>query len=58
MAKIAAMPLYGKNLKKSFSSEPLGCCLLNFVYSIRYLSIIEFAKMNILGWPWFVLQQG
>ena len=24
----------------------------------RYLSIIKFAKMMTLGWPWLILQQG
>ena len=34
MTKMAAMPIYGKNLKKSFSPEPAGRFLRNLVCSI------------------------
>ena len=35
MTKLAAMPIYGKNLKKSFYLEPVGGLQRNLVCNIR-----------------------
>ena len=58
MTKMAAMPIYGKNLKKSSSLEPKGWCPWNLVCSIGYSSTTKFVQMMTQGWPWPILQQG
>ena len=58
MTKMAAMPIYGKNLKKSSSSEPKGQWPWNLVCSIGCSSTTKFIQMMTLGWPWHILQQG
>ena len=50
MTKMAAMPIYGKNLKKSSSPEPKGQWPWNLVYSIGCLSTTKFVQMMTLGW--------
>ena len=57
MTKMAAMPIYSKNLKKS-SLEPKGRWPWNLVCSIRCLSTTKFFQMMTLGWPWPILWQG
>ena len=57
MTKLAAMPIYGKNVKKS-SLEPKGWWPWNLVCNIEYSSTIKFAQMMTLGWPWPILRQG
>ena len=42
MTKIAAMPIYGKIIKKYFSLEPADWLPLNFVCSIKDTSTIKF----------------
>ena len=56
MTKMAAMAIYGKNLKKSSSPEPKGPWIL--VCIIGCLSTTKFAQMMTLGWPWHILRQG
>ena len=58
MTRMAAMPIYGKNLKKSSSLEPKGRWPWNIVCIIRCPSTTKFAQMMTLGWPWHILQQG
>ena len=58
MTKMAAMPIYGKNLKKSYSLEPKGRWPWNLVCIIGCLSTTKFAQMMTLGWPWHILRQG
>ena len=57
MTKMAVMPKYGKNLKKS-SQKPQGWLLWNLVCSIRRLSTTKSVQIMILGWPWPILWQG
>ena len=54
MTKMAAMPIYGENLKK----EPKGRWPWNLVCSIGCSSISKFIQMMTLGWPWPILRQG
>ena len=56
MTNMAAMPIYGKNLKKS-SPEPLDRWPWNLVCSIVYASTTKVLFMT-LGWPWPILRQG
>ena len=58
MTKMAAMPIYGKNLKKSSSLEPKGQWPWNMVCNIGCSSTIKFAQMMALSWPWPILRQG
>ena len=58
MAKMTAVPIYGKNLKKSSSLEPKGWWPWNLVCIIVCSSITKFAQMMTLGWPWPILWQG
>ena len=58
MTKMAAMAIYGKNLKKSSSPEPKGQWPWILVCTIGCLSTTKFAQMMTLGWPWPILQQG
>ena len=57
MTKMAAMPIYNKNLKKSSSPQPKGRWLWNFVCNVGCSSAIKFIQMMTLGWPWPILQQ-
>ena len=58
MTKMAAMPIYGKNFKKSSSPEPKGRWPWNLVCSIGCTSTTKFVQMMTLGWPWPILWQG
>ena len=58
MTKMAAMPIYGKNLKKSSSPEPIDQWPWNLVCSIVYVSTIKIVQIISLGWPWPILRQG
>ena len=58
LTKLAAMPIYGKNLKKSSSLEPKGRWPWKLVCSIGYSSTSKLDQMMSLGWPWPVLCQG
>ena len=58
MTKVAAMPIYGKNLKKSSSQEPKGRWPWNLVCGIGYSSTTKFFQMITLGCPWPILRQG
>ena len=49
MTKMAAMPIYGKNLKKSSSPEPKGRWPWNLVCSMGCLSTTKFVQMMTLG---------
>ena len=57
MTKLAAMPIYGKNLKKPSSVEPKGRWPWNLVCIIGCLITIKFAQMMALEWPWHILQE-
>ena len=50
--KMAAMPIYGKNLKKSSSSEPNGQWPWNLVCCMGCLSTTKFVQLMTLDWPW------
>ena len=52
MTKMAAMPIYGKNLKKSSSPEPIDWWPWNLVCSIVYARTTKDVQIMILGWPW------
>ena len=56
MTKMAAMPIYGKNLKKSSSLEPKGWWPWNLVCIIGCSSTTKFAQMMTLGWLWPILR--
>ena len=58
MTKMATMPIYGKNLKKSSSLEPKGRWPWNLGCIIGCSSTTTFAQMMTLGWPWPILRQG
>ena len=58
MTNMAAMPIYGKNLKKSSSPEPLDRWPWNLVCSIVYGSTTKVVQIMTLGWPWPILRQG
>ena len=58
MTKMATMPIYGKNLKKSSSLEPKGLWPWKLVCSHAYSSTTKFVQMMTLGWPWPILRQG
>ena len=57
MTKMAAMPIYGKNLKKSSSLEPIDQWSWNIVCSIVYGSTTKVMQIMTLGWPWPILRQ-
>ena len=57
MTNMAAMPIYGKNLKKS-SPEPIDRWPWNLVCSIVYGSSTKVVQIMTLGWPWPILRQG
>ena len=48
MTKVATMPIYGKNLKKSSSPESIDRWPWNLVCSIRYLSTTKNIQMMTL----------
>ena len=48
----AAMPIYGKNSKKSSSLEPNGIWPWKLVCCIGNSSAIKFIQMMTLVWPW------
>ena len=58
MTKMATMPIYGKNMKKSSSMEPKGQWSWKFVCSIKCSNTTKFVQMMTLGWLWPILQQG
>ena len=58
MTDMAAMPIYGKNLKKSSSQEQKDPWPWNVVCSIMYESTTEVVQIMTLGWPWPLLRQG
>ena len=58
MTKMAAMPIYGKNLTKSSSPQPKGRWHWNFVCSIGCSSAIKFVQMMTLGLLWHIVRQG
>ena len=58
MTKMAAMPIYGKNCKKSSSPEPVDRWPLNLVCSIVYVSSTKIIQIITLGWLWLILRQG
>ena len=58
MTKMAAMPIYGKNLKKSSSLEPNGRWHWKLVCSIGYSGATKFVQMMTLEWSWPNLRQG
>ena len=55
MTKLAAMPIYGKNIKKSSALESKGWWPWKLVCSIGYSSTTKFGQLMSLGWPWPVL---
>ena len=58
MVKMATMPIYGKNLKKSSSPEPLAWLPWTLVCNNRWLSTTKFIQMVTLGWPWPIFHEG
>ena len=58
MSNMVAMPIYGKNLKKSSSPEPIDRWPWNFVCSIVYASTTKIVQIITLGWPWHILCKG
>ena len=57
MTNMAAMPIYGKNLKQSSSPEPEDQWPWNLVCSILYGSTTKDVQIMTLGWPWPNLRQ-
>ena len=58
MTKMATMPIYDKNLKKSSSPEPKGQWPWKLICSIGYSSTSKFVRMMTLSWHWPILWQG
>ena len=58
MTNMAATPIYGKNLKKSSSLEPIDWWPWNLVCIIMYGSSIKAIHFMTLDWPWPILRQG
>ena len=58
MTNIAAMPIYGKYLKKYSPREPIDRWLWNLVCSIVYGSTTKVVQIMTLDWPWPILRQG
>ena len=50
MTNMAAMPIYGKNLKKSSSPEAINWWPWNLVCSIVYASTTKIVQIMTLGW--------
>ena len=57
MTKMAAMPIYGKNLKKSFSQELIDRQSWNLICSIVYANTTKLVQIMSVGWPWPILCQ-
>ena len=57
MTNMATMPIYGKNLKKSSSPEPIDRWPWNLVCSIVYAGATKIIQSMTLGWPWPILRQ-
>ena len=57
MTNMAAMPIYGKNLKKS-PPKSIDWWPWNLVYSIIYARPTKDVQIMTLGWPWPILRQG
>ena len=58
ITNMAAMPIYGKNLKKSFSPEPVDQWPWNLVCSIVYGSTTKVVQIMTLSLPLPILRQG
>ena len=58
MTNMAAMPIYGKILKKSSSPEPIDLWPWNLICRIVYGSTTKVDQIMTLGWPWLILRQG
>ena len=58
MTNMAAMPIYGKNLKKSSPPEPIDPWPWNLVRSIMYRSTTKVVQIKSLVWLWPILRQG
>ena len=58
MTNMAAILIYGKNLKKSSYPEPIDQWPWNLVCNIVYGSTTKFIQIMTLGWPWPILRQG
>ena len=58
MTKMAAIPIYGKNMKTSSSLEPKDQWPWKFLCSIGYSSTTKFVELMTLGWHWHILWQG
>ena len=58
MINMAAMPIYGKNRKKSAFPEPIDPWPWNLVCSIMYVSTTKVVQIKSLVWPWPILRQG
>ena len=54
MTNMAAMPIYGKNLKKSSSPEPIDQWPWNLLCSIVYGSTTKVVQIMTLSWPWSI----
>ena len=54
MTNMATMPIYGENIKKSSSPEPIDWCPWNLVCSIVYGSTTKIIQIMTLGWPWSI----
>ena len=52
------MSIYGKNLKKSSSPEPIDRWHWNLVCSIVYGSSTKIVQIMTLDWPWPILHHG
>ena len=58
MTNMATMLIYGKNLKKSSSPEPIDSWPWTLVCSIMYVSTAKIIQIKSLVWPWPILRQG
>ena len=58
LTKMAAMPIYVKNLKESSYLEPKGWWPWKFLCSIEYSSTTKLVQTMTMGWPWLNLRQG
>ena len=58
MTYMAAMPIYGKKLKKSSFPEAIDRWPWNLVCSIVYASTTKIVQIMILGGTWPILRQG
>ena len=58
MTNMAAMPIYGKKLKKSSSLLTIDRWPWNLVCSIVYGSSTKIVQIMTLGWPWPISRQG